>query len=51
MSTSQAPVVLDDDWYISRRIACPEAGYPISEAQYANIEEYLASRYQQDQGN
>lgn len=51
MTTSQVPVDLDDEWYIERRIACPQAGYHFSEAQYANIEEYLADRYQQDQDN
>jgi len=44
-------IVLDDDWYISRRIACPDAGYPLSEARYATIDEYLADRYQEDARN
>ena len=26
---------------ISKRIACPEAGYPASEARYLDLEEYI----------
>lgn len=51
MTTSQDPVVeLDDEWYISRRIACPPT-YPLFEARYATIEEYLKDRYQENQEN
>jgi hypothetical protein len=45
------PVDFDDDWYISRRIACPDAGYPASEAQFLTIEEYLKSLSDFDQEN
>jgi hypothetical protein len=32
------------DLLISLRIACPEAGYPASEAKYMSIEEFLTKR-------
>lgn len=28
-------------WLINRRIACPEAGYPVSEAKWATVEEWV----------
>ncbi len=30
-------------WLIDRRIACPEAEYPVSEARYASVYEYINS--------
>lgn len=28
-------------WYVDRRIARPEAGYPASEARYATVDEWI----------
>jgi len=29
------------EWFIERRIACPDAGYPLSEARFSSVWEYI----------
>lgn len=33
--------VRDHEWYVSRRIACYEGGYPGCEAAFLSVEEYV----------
>lgn len=33
--------IRDHEWYISRRIACYEGGYPGCEAAFLSVEEYV----------
>jgi len=37
----KAEITPHQQWFIDRRIACPEAGYPIGEARWASIKEYV----------
>ena len=49
LSSPRSSIILDaqitsyQQWLIDRRIACPEAGYPVSEARYKDVYEFIES--------